>query len=106
MILTKKDTLLIFIIFILLSSYGLDVAIVAFSHDHEPVIDYEDNCPACQWEIQSKENDVYLQTIWNTLHNSLFINFETPVYQILLYKFFINITTLSPRSPPRYSVNK
>jgi len=100
MLLTKKANFLIFILLILLSSYGLDVTIVAFAHDHEPLIDYEDNCPACQWEIQSKENDVYLQTIWNTLQNSLFINFDTPIYQILHYKSFINITTLSPRSPP------
>ncbi len=100
MILTKKDSILIFILVLLFSSYGLDVSFVALAHDHDPVIGYEDNCPACQWEIQSKGNDVYLQLLLDTLQNSLSLCFETPTFNILTYNTLIYISTQSPRSPP------
>ncbi|MFO7890988.1 MAG: hypothetical protein R6V04_11680 [bacterium] len=100
MMLTKKDSFLIFILFVLLSSYGLDISLVALAHDHNPVIDYEDNCPACQWEIQTKENDVFLQSLLNALQNPLLINLETLTYQTLIYNTFIYITSQLPRSPP------
>ena len=100
MLYIKKNTFVLFILILLFSSYGLDVSLVAFAHDHEPVIGYVDNCPACQWEIQFKENDVYIQPILNAIKNPLLINFETPYYQILIYHTFIYINSQSPRSPP------
>ncbi len=102
----KKNTLVLFILILLFSGYGLDVSLVAFAHDHEPVIGYVDNCPACQWEIQFKENDTYIQPILNAINNPLLLNLETPVYHTLQYNTLIYITSKSPRSPPfSYSGN-
>jgi len=100
MILNKKTNLILFILFVLITSYSLDISLVSLAHDHETVIDYEDHCPACQWEIQTKENDVYLQPILNAITNPLVINFETPIYQTLVYNNLIYVTSQSPRSPP------
>lgn len=89
-----------FLLLVLSTSYGLDISLVSLAHDHEPVIDYDDNCPACQWEIQTKENDAYLQPILNAIKNPLLINFETPIYQTLIFNNFIDVTSQLPRSPP------
>lgn len=52
--------------------------IVGLFHNHEEDLRFHDNCPACQWEVQSQNPDTAL---WDVNH---LLEMQTAVYTQLI----------------------
>jgi len=51
----------------LLLHYVLIGLVVGLLHNHEEDLKFHDNCPACQWEIQSQSRDTALLDVVHLL---------------------------------------
>ena len=60
-----------FLVGILLVNYVAVSLIVCLSHSHDPDNRFHDNCPACQWQIQSQEGSGEARAILDALQRLL-----------------------------------
>ena len=90
------------LLLILLLVNNIRVCILAFiSHNHEFDFDFHENCPACQWQVQSHSDDTCTSEVLDTLLDPLVFIDRTPIIQsILLIKQNFQSTNLS-RAPPQ-----
>ena len=48
---------------VLILTYICIALFVPFLHNHVADASFHDNCPACQWELQAKHDDVFIASI-------------------------------------------
>jgi hypothetical protein len=71
-----------------------------FCHNHEPDINFHENCPACQWQILSQDDFSEASAILDALDNPLqFFEYKPYDQSSIQLKESIGFTFLS-RAPP------
>ena len=91
------------ILLLLLGNYSAVCLVTCVSHNHEPDFNFHDNCPACQWQVQSQQDDTYTNVILDALLDPLIFVGHTPIVRsIILTKKDFVINNLS-RAPPYFS---
>lgn len=93
-----------FIPILLLTHYLFVSLAVSFFHTHEADLNFHDNCPACQWDIQAKDSDTTMAVVWHVLLNSLQSQSTRLEDNTVLNPQAILIENRSPRAPPAFYV--
>jgi hypothetical protein len=91
------------ILFVFLLTVYIFVGFVAgYCHDHEIDGSFHDNCPACQWEIQTYDND---RGVDSSLHIVVDLTYSIHVFKIIPFfstsQDYYSVKT--SRAPPRTS---
>jgi len=61
------------VLFLFFLSHYLIVSLGAFFfHNHKPDFSFHDNCPACQWQVQSQEDFSQASAILDALDSPLY----------------------------------
>jgi len=55
-----------------------------FCHNHEPDFSFHDNCPACQWQVQTQNDDTSISTVLDALIDPLVLLDHTPLIQSIV----------------------
>jgi hypothetical protein len=89
-----------FLLALFLSHY-LAVGFVAYiGHNHEDDFNFHDNCPACQWHVQSQDDFSESKAILDALDNPLnFIGYR-PSNSIFLFNEQDPFFSYLSRAPP------
>jgi len=88
------------LIFLFVGHY-MAVGLLAYScHNHEPDFNFNDNCSACQWQVQSQDDFSEASAILDALDNPLqFIGYKPHDQSCIQLKESVGFTFLS-RAPP------
>jgi len=95
-----KHSLFKVFLFIILAEY-ISVCFFAFSwHNHKPDAQFHDNCPACQWQVQSQGDGTSIDAVMDSLIDPLVLTSQNQVDQsINLFEQDFQFTNAS-RAPP------
>ena len=85
---------------ILLAGYVFSALFVSFSHNHEINGSFHDDCPACQWNLQAKDEDTVTKSFVRPLILPPYLSFEHITELIVMYSNLTDCTEIHPRGPP------
>ncbi len=85
---------------LLLTHYIFVCLAVSFLHNHAIDIHFHDNCQACQWDIQARDNDTVTVFIWHIILNPLAYQWIHLEASQSLQPKSIPAENNSPRAPP------
>jgi len=88
---------------LLIGLIGYYTIICLFSylgHNHAPDFNFHDSCPACQWEVQAKEDDGYTQALMASFFHPLVLYEERAVRLFQIFISNVDLTINTSRAPP------
>jgi hypothetical protein len=91
----KKIILLLF-----LSNYLAVSALVSLGHDHDADFDFHEQCPACQWQVQSQEDFSDILSVITALLDPLIVVDENPEVCVLVLPQKDAVSIYFSRAPP------